>query len=140
MKYILLMSLFLYNVIFAQSIYKNWYSDSTQNCIKIKRKGFSQLNDSKYIKIKKRGSKLIVFRRYGFFQTKRYEAIFDIIKLTEDTLVLSRANIPMNQRKFEELGHDIIIFKVSTKNCLNFISCKLIHTHIFSLGKYIFDP
>lgn len=122
MRYSLFLFIIFNNVLYSQSIYKSWFSDSTQNCIKINKRGFSQLNDSKYIKIKKKNNKLIIFRRYGLLQTKKYTGEFDIIKLTNDTLILSRKNIPMNERKFEELGQDIIIFTTTTKNCFDYLS------------------
>ncbi len=120
MKYwVLLSQLILFLNVKGQTIYKSWYSDSNEVCITIHKNGYSKLNETARIIIKKRKDKLIVIRRSGnSFLSPKLKAEFTIVKLTNDTLMLSRRDIPIEQRSFEELAGDIILFKSKPNGCV----------------------
>lgn len=115
--------LFLNNSIFSQTIFGNWYSDSSEYCLVINKEGYSKLNNLNTMIIKRKKDKLIVVYCYGKTRVfKRYKTWYDILKLTNDTLILSNIKVPEYER-FEEMGDSIIVFTKRKSQCsiiLNF--------------------
>lgn len=97
----------------AQSIYRNWASADGTICLGLNDKGWSKLDELKYVKVRIREGQLIL---YDYWNHKalfggREKHIFRIIELTDDTLVLER----VSTRTFDYIPWGIHSFKPAGK-------------------------
>lgn len=106
-----------YNKSHAQTIYKYWYSEQVNVCMKIKEKGYnSSINEFNRMRFKFKENDLkVIYRYYRGVFGGREKFTFRVVKLTDDTLILARKP---NCTYFEHFGLDsIIVFKAVKKNC-----------------------
>jgi len=106
-----------FNTSHAQTIYKYWYSERVNVCMKIKEKGYnSSINEFNKIRFKcKKNDLKVIYRYYRGVFGGREKFTFNVVKLTNDTLILARKP---NCTYLEHFRLDsIIVFKSVIKNC-----------------------
>lgn len=103
-------------------LFRSWRSDKHNVCLVLRRTGYSQLNELKYLKARQVGSRLKIIDYFGAKKLFADKSVywFSINKLTDEELVLS-SDLPPNQY-FEYLPDSIMRFSIeSTDSCMTTI-------------------
>jgi hypothetical protein len=101
------------NNIYAQTIFKSWVSNDENVCMVLKKGKWSRVGDIDKIKCRIKDSTLTLIwinNQLFWFIWERQKFHYQIIKLTDDSLVLTQDTIRNN---FEYLANKIIYFNAA---------------------------
>lgn len=113
-RFIFVIFLLLSNTLFAQTLFKSWYSESDKVCFEIKERGFSCIGELDRIKVKVRKDVLIIkLKGYGMDLSPKVWK-FKIEETSEEELILSQDVV---KNKFEFLLSSHIVLKSTSCNC-----------------------
>lgn len=96
----------------AQSVYRNWTDADGTICLGLNDKGWSKLDELKYVKVRIRDGHLILYHysNPNALFGGREKHVFRILELTHETLILERVStrtfdyIPWGTHSFKPAG------------------------------------